>query len=361
MKSPSGWVNLQDYLGVNQDQAGNMANRVGANVGKQSMTASDRLRDANSAFRTRSQVSNSGDPAQANNSADAYNRAKAAYGGPSQLSDVDQGLQSSIADAQARLSGVQSGQNQQTELSGIYGNKMAKGGLDSFLTTAAGNQQGGAFQKLQSQYGGLGKDYQADLSSSQDIAQSNAKQQDANRAGWEKRGNQLKVGEDEAAAAAQKRIDDRKIDEDFAKAQKMSTLDRINRGFNDMNKVLSPITQVSEALGYKDPIQNYGTKLIHGDEAKASGSTNGQHIDWHKSDRAVYAQMDAAQWKELNDLAPHAQRTWIERRAEELKNGGKHTTWDAGRASRETSAAGTGPFAGGAGPFNWNGDDDQRF
>lgn len=137
----------------------------------------------------------------------------------------------------------------------------------------------------------------------------------------------------EKEAKRKKITDEADFEAKWAAAQGSNTMDEINRAFGSLNSIMSPISQVAENSGNRDPIADWGRKtlnpLVHKDAGTASGSTTGQKIWWQPHQKDVFRQMDAKQWAELNGLSPQAQQAWINQRKRELAEGKPHGKYNS--------------------------------
>ncbi len=181
MKSPSNWINLQDFLGVNEEAGKQMAGQVTGSIGKQAEAATHQLGDAQSAFDAR--VKNDPNAYDAKEQAVAT-KAPQAYGGPSDLSGVDSSLASNLKDAAQRVQAVNTQDGQVHELGAAYGGKSstnAGGGLDAFLLSGAG---GGAMADLNTQYGTLDAKYDTANSAARKTASDASVRAGENQKAW---------------------------------------------------------------------------------------------------------------------------------------------------------------------------------
>lgn len=140
----------------------------------------------------------------------------------------------------------------------------------------------------------------------------------------------------ERDAKVKKINDEAAFEAKWAAAQGSNTEDEVNRAFGSFNSIMSPITQVAENTGNRDPIADWGRKTLNpllnkGQAGVNSGSTTGQKIWWQPQHKEVYRQMDAGQWAELNSLPPQAQQGWLEQRRQEIAAGTPHQRYDATR------------------------------
>lgn len=137
----------------------------------------------------------------------------------------------------------------------------------------------------------------------------------------------------EKEAKRKKITDEADFEAKWAAAQGSNTMDEINRAFGSLNSIMSPISQIAENSGNRDPIADWGRKtlnpLVHKDAGTASGSTTGQKIWWQPHQKDVFRQMDAKQWAELNGLSPQAQQAWINQRKRELAEGKPHGKYNS--------------------------------
>lgn len=254
------------------------------------------------------------------------------YTGPNGLGDMgaDSGYDSTYADSRA----AQEGLGSLGDEAGLMSRGASKFG--AALVSGAGR---GQFDALRARFSP-----DKDLSSLEDAA---AEQGRMAKAGGEDAAAQWgeaatkKEGEIKARAdriegkkkarkdASEKAAQEADLEKRWQDAMKHNVGDDLNSAFNDMNLALSPITQLAEATGNRDPIQNWGTKTITPQGGAASGGANGQKIWWKPQHRDVFKQMDPIQWAELNNLPPHGQATWLNRRAEEIRRGKKNHDLDA--------------------------------
>ena len=98
----------------------------------------------------------------------------------------------------------------------------------------------------------------------------------------------------------------------------------MNHNFNSFNDAMSPITQVAEQFGIRDPVQDWGMNTIHG-IAPGMGESK---IQWQPRHREVFKQMDDAQWAELRALPHGAQNAWLDTRMNELSNHSAHQAFN---------------------------------
>lgn len=170
---PSSWVNLQDYLDLNQDQAADMGNKLNQSLQTQGTAARSSIGKATNAFQKSANEGAFADPNGKAPSGQSYNAmaaptaaqanqmAATEYKGPRQLSDTDPNVSSAVGDAVARLNAAKTNAGAATLMrdatqspSSYYGS--TGGGLDALL---AG--QGAANSSLaatQAEFGGLGKE-----------------------------------------------------------------------------------------------------------------------------------------------------------------------------------------------------------
>lgn len=145
--------------------------------------------------------------------------------------------------------------------------------------------------------------------------------------------NDRKAKEAEDAAAKAKADGDaaakeQDLDARFEEAMKHDADDLMNSNFESFNTVFNPITQVAGQLGARDPIQDYGTKLLSPASSAASGGGH-RKIWWKPEHKEVFRQMDDEQWNELRNLPQSAQARWLDTRADEVKRGVAHAHFDA--------------------------------
>lgn len=323
-KKPSSWVNFQDYLGVNAEGGQAMADRVAGNVGAQAGSAATALQTAAGTVKNRTAAQGKA-PVQAGSSADAtIGGANAAYSGPESLDAVDPNLGKTIADASARVKRAGTAGGQANILSELYGPAQGPAGvgggaLDSALLSGVGG--GATMQGLQSQYGKLGEQYAGAQKTAADQIASGKSAATAAQGQWDALQKQLAGEEAGRRGVADKAVADADFEAKWAAAQSSNALDEVNRAFSSFNSIMSPITQVAENTGNRDPIADWGRNLIHPDAGKASGGTRGQKIWWQPHQKEVFRQMDPAQWQVLNSLPPQAQQRWIEQRRQEIAAG----------------------------------------
>ncbi len=333
MKSPSNWVNLQDYLGLNEETGQQMAGKVSSQVGKQAGDATNELNTAVDQFGKKSTAgTNAYDANAGGSSADAAAKAGQGYSGPNSLSDVDANLETNIKSAANRVNAANTQEGQVSELGKAYGGMSSStqggGGLDSFLLSGAGGgiSGGGAMADLTAQYGDLAKTgYDANHASIEQ-GQKAADATAANQKLWSGQAATKQTEEDKHAAALKSFHDDAEMNAKFEQAMQHNTEDDINNAFSEFNSAASPISMIAEATGNRDPIHDYGTKQwnhTQDDKAgkRADGSTNGQHIWWQPNQKNVYKQMTPDQWAELNSLPKGRQNVWLEKRRQEIEKG----------------------------------------
>jgi len=330
-RKPSSWVNFQDFLGVNRDSGQAMAQRVSGNVGEKAQGARDALGSAASDVQRATSRAGQG-PVQASSSADAAIGAqKATYSGPESLDAANTGLAAQIADAQSRVARAGTAGGQAQLLGETYGKSrgpatVGGGALDSALLSGVGGVQG-----LQTQFGKLGDEYAtAQKTAAGQVAGGRAAAK-AQQTQWDALRQKLAGEEAARGDAAQQANDNAAFEAKWAAAQGSNTIDEVNRAFGSLNSIMSPITQVAENTGNRDPIADWGRQLIDPNAGKASGATRGQKIWWQPQHKAVYRQMDPAQWQELNSLPPQAQQGWLEQRRREIETGQPHQRYDATR------------------------------
>ncbi len=335
MKKPSGWTNLQDYLGVNQDQGQEMAGRVAGQVNQFAGAAQGALQADQNKLSQSTHAANRDLGATPTTSADAAARAASAkYSGPESLDAIDPNLNAKIGDAARRVQQAGTGAGQSELLGQTYANGGGgtTGGksLDSFLLSGAGG--GAAMQGIQDQYGHLGQDYDAAKMAGDKTVAGAKRDAQANVDKWGALQQKLLGDETGAAAASKKAADDAAFEKRWQGAQQANAGDELNRAFGAFNTVMSPSAQIAQHSGNADFTQAYGTKLLSPQGGAASGGSNGQKIWWKPQHKEVYRQMDPKQWAELNSMGGAAQSKWLDTRAAELKSGKPHAYFDAGKA-----------------------------
>lgn len=322
-KKPSSWVNFQDYLSLNDEGGQAMADKVAGNVGTQAGAAQNSLQSAQGAVKQRT-ASQGKAPVQAGSSADAaIGGAGAAYSGPESLDAVDPNLGKTIADATARVQRAGTAGGQSSMLGELYGAQgpagVGGGALDSALMSGVGG--GATMQGLQSQYGKLGEQYTGAQKTAADQIAGGKQSATAAQGQWDALSKKLAGDEAGQRGAADKAVKDADFEAKWAGAQSSNTVDEINRAFGSLNSIMSPITQIAENTGNRDPIADWGRSMIDPNGGKASGATRGQKIWWQPQHKEVYRQMDPAQWQVLNSLPPQAQQRWLEQRRQEIASG----------------------------------------
>lgn len=323
-KKPSSWVNFQDYLSLNDEGGKAMADRVAGNVGEQAGQAAQALQTAQGTVKQRT-ASQGKAPVQAGSTTEAaIGGANAAYSGPESLDAADPNLGKTIADASARVQRAGTAGGQASLLSEIYGPQQGPAGagggmLDSALLSGVGG--GATMQGLQSQFGKLGEQYKGAQKTAADQIAAGKQAATAAQGQWDALSKKLAGEEATRRGAADKAVADADFEAKWAAAQGSNTLDEVNRAFSSFNAIMSPISQVAENTGNRDPIADWGRQLIHPDAGKASGGTRGQKIWWQPHQKEVFRQMDPAQWQVLNSLPPQAQQRWIEQRRQEIESG----------------------------------------
>lgn len=139
-KRPSSWVNLQDYLGLNQEQGAEMGSRLASDVGAQASKAGTQITYADIADQY----------------ASGAGASASGYSGPNSLSDINAGLYGQVRDAASRVKNAQDPNMMGSEIASAYGGQAAGGAggsaLDAFLT---GQTSSAALTGLQDSYGGL--------------------------------------------------------------------------------------------------------------------------------------------------------------------------------------------------------------
>lgn len=333
-KKPSSWVNFQDYLGVNQDSGQAMADAVAGNVSQTADAARGALQTAQGTVQRAASQAGTGRVAAGSASDASMGAAGSGYSGPESLDATNTDLAGQIADAQARVarSGTSGGQAQ--ILGEVYGKAggpagVGGGALDSALLSGVGG--GATMRGLQTSYGKLGDEYAGAQKMAGEQVAAGKQAAAAQKGRWDALSQQLGGEEAQRRAAADKANADADFEAKWAAAQGSNTLDEVNRAFGSFNSIMSPITQVAENTGNRDPISDWGRNLIHPDAGKNSGGTRGQKIWWQPQHKEVYRQMDPAQWQELNSLPPQAQQGWLEQRRQELATGRPHARYDATR------------------------------
>lgn len=168
---PSSWVNLQDYLGINQQQSDEMGNRLNQSLRNKAQTAQQQIGAATTKFQSQANAGALSDPnarsvngqtygsMAAPTSAQAAQLAAHEYSGPKQLSDVDANVSASVADAVARLNASKTNagaaqlmrEEYKTSASPYYG--AGASGFDAFLAGAGSG--GESLAATQSKFGGL--------------------------------------------------------------------------------------------------------------------------------------------------------------------------------------------------------------
>lgn len=158
-----GWMNLQDYVGLNRDQGERMAQDVTGDVARRSETAKSRLDAARQGFERRADegvvAGVPGAGVGSMSSAEAAARA-GSYSGPSEFSD--QGVSADLARAAGDVSLAQTnagrrvlaGQHYGQGVGGAYGGSRGQA-ADELLMGGSG-----AWNELASRYGGIGGAYE---------------------------------------------------------------------------------------------------------------------------------------------------------------------------------------------------------
>lgn len=165
-KRPSSWVNLQDYLDLNQEAGAEMGQRLVGDVGAQAAKAGGAITSAETEFGYKSRAGTLGDPddaarvhgANANlySPEEAQAMAMGGYSGPNSLGDLNPDLFGQVQDAVSRVKAAQDPALMGNELAKAYGGQAASGAggnaLDAFLT---GQTSAAALSGLNDSYGGL--------------------------------------------------------------------------------------------------------------------------------------------------------------------------------------------------------------
>lgn len=168
---PSSWVNLQDYLDLNKDQAAEMGNKLNASLREKGAGARQQIGKASNAFQSQADAAAFADPNAKNPSGFGYNTmaaptaaqartlAATEYKGPRQLSDVDPNVSAAVGDAMARLNAAKTTSGAATLMqdaakspSSYYG--ATAGGLDALL--AGQGAANASLAATQAEFGGLG-------------------------------------------------------------------------------------------------------------------------------------------------------------------------------------------------------------
>ncbi len=324
MKSPSNWVNLQDYLGVNEEKSQEMQQKVAGQVGDQAQAATDELGAAQNTFNAKAQAGANAAPTD-----QSKTDPKQAYSGPNNLGDVDPNLEKNVKDANDRINASKTYNGQQAEVGQAYGAKSTGSGLDSFLLSGAGASGGDAMQSLYSQYGDLaqtGMDANNASIETGRLAKRDATRNASNR-GFE--ASQRQSEADSHAAADKSFHDDKQLDADFEKAMQTNAGDHIRSGLQGASIIHRAYRGIS--AGKNDPATGLASKMHGGDSSGGTGRSasdpnggNGQHIWWKPEHKAVYKQMTPDQWDELRGLSSEDQGDWLNNRMVEVQKGMKH-------------------------------------
>lgn len=219
MAPRSNWVNLQDYLKVNEDTGTAMGQKLAADVGGAADAARSGVRQAKSKFDSlraqgigeedfipvhqRRDIDGGAGQVWNDTAARAQtNAAHTTYTGPKSIDDVDPNLAGQVGEAVQRVNAVKTEGGRFAELQRAYGAQGATseggGALDSFL---AGGSAGGSAALSGIGTGGAEEYTQAatDAGLSAEAAQAET---EARAAGWGKRAGELKTGENARATRA---------------------------------------------------------------------------------------------------------------------------------------------------------------
>lgn len=334
MKKPSHWTNFQDYLGVNQDQAQGMADRVANNVTATAGAAQNQLTDTKARFGA-AVSEGSKDPSAGKNVTSSFGAGDAAnqagYKGPTDFAGFDPSLAGSVADAVKRVGQAGTSAGQQQILGQEYGAGRGSSGLGGGMLDAAllsGVDHGSTMHGLQSKYGGLGRDYQSATGEAADAVTAGQATGKAQKDAWTKLQGQLLGNEQKDLADSKKMVDDAGFEANWQAAMSHDLDDTMNSNFESFNDVMNPITQIAHATGNRDPVQDWGTNMLtpHSGDLSGGGS---RKIWWKPRHKEVYRQMDTAQWAKLRSLPQAAQARWLDQRAQEIASGSGPGNFDA--------------------------------
>lgn len=161
-KRPSSWVNLQDYLGLNQEAGQEMGQRLVGDVGADAQQAGSDIRSAQRKFGQQSRDGTLHGPLDLSGTnlsysvEDAQRLAGGGYQGPESLGEVNGDLYGQVKDAVSRVKNAQDSSMRGGELAKVYGGQAGSGpggsGLDSFLT---GQTSAAELSGLGDAWGGL--------------------------------------------------------------------------------------------------------------------------------------------------------------------------------------------------------------
>ncbi len=266
--------------------------------------------------------------------------AEKTYSGPGGLGDIE-GVEDTYADTLAAeqnlgalgsQDGLQALIQQQTNRGNAGTSR-----LSGALIGSAGRR---GFDALRARF-----DPEADMESAETLAGMKAKTAGdisrQNAGDWRALGGRTRTMEEgkaaddakrktDAASADAARKADAELDAKFEQAMQHDLDDLMNSNFESFNTVMNPITQIAGQTGNRDFIQDYGTNLLTPQSGSQSGGGS-RKIWWKPEHKAVYKQMDDAQWAELKKLPQSAQARWLDTRKDEIASGQPHAPFDAGK------------------------------
>ncbi len=264
---------------------------------------------------------------------DMYARSRGTYTGPVGLSEIE-GSGQAYADslgAEQNLGalGSEGGLQALIQNQNLAGNQ----GTSKLSSALIGNAGRGDFNALRQRFNPASDMTKAE-SESMGQAKSASEASKRSAQGWKDLGDKTaasnKAIADSAAKAkadqeakAKSEADEAAFEKKWQGAMAHNIGDTMNSNFETFNDIMSPITQIANQAGYRDPIQDYGTGLITPQGGAASGGGS-RKIWWQPQHRDVYRQMDDAQWAELRKLPQGAQARWMDERLKEIRSGKPH-------------------------------------
>jgi hypothetical protein len=204
----SDWVNLQDYLGLNSDQAADMGQRVYDDVSGKAQKAKTELGNDEQQFGDAVNKGTlqgpAGDTSQYSQQ-QATTNAQTGYAGPTSLASYDTSLEGDVNKASQSVTAASDPNQLGSVIRETYGSQSASGpggsALDAFLV---GESSGDKLSGLGSKYGSLMSDLGVAEGHAYDQAQAGAKTNATNQQAW----NDLAGKKQEAANAPPGAIDD---------------------------------------------------------------------------------------------------------------------------------------------------------
>jgi hypothetical protein len=374
--APTNFVNYQRYFNANRDVSQRTAGRLQTEAQQKAIQAQARLQAAQRDFQQKVAAGTLQGPGSgAQLTPEEMARAAAGYTGPGGLSEAE-GYQQAVEAAQA------AGQNlaQLGDDAGVQALLERTGGPGSkFAASLAGTAGRRGFDALRATFNPAKDGQAADAAAAKQVADATAASsaaagqwQNAEAAKKQRDEEQAAQAERDAArAAAQKQAADRRVppksyEQTFAKgvggtgdteenrqkymmtgvdmsdpkavaarqaeidaykkAQHLTDQQQLDRTFNDINTVFSPSNWIANALGVKDPTQQYAQKQFNPNGvASQTGSTSNDAIPWDRmgvDGFFVWRSMTPEDWKVLNSKplnGMQGQRAWIENRAWQLR------------------------------------------